>query len=130
MAIGWLTVLQSVPWTDVVRNAPKLAAGAKQLWNNAAIAPVADRGPVDPAMSAQGGQVTQVLQAQLAELQKTSSAQQDQLRESAELIRALAEQNTQLVERVNSLHKRILLIMVVVSCVAAGTVLAVALALN
>ena len=36
MAIGWLTVLQSVPWSDVVRNAPKVAAGAKKLWDNVA----------------------------------------------------------------------------------------------
>ena len=33
MAIGWWTVLQSVPWAEVVSNAPKVAAGAKKLWN-------------------------------------------------------------------------------------------------
>lgn len=33
MAIPWLVVLQSVPWTDVIRNAPKVADGAKKLWN-------------------------------------------------------------------------------------------------
>ena len=33
MAIGWLTVLQSVPWAEVVSNAPKVAAGAKKLWS-------------------------------------------------------------------------------------------------
>ena len=28
MAIGWLTILQSVPWTEVIKNAPKVAEGA------------------------------------------------------------------------------------------------------
>ena len=31
MAIPWLTVLQAVPWGDVIRNAPKVADGAKKL---------------------------------------------------------------------------------------------------
>ena len=33
MAVGWLMVLQSVPWSDVIKNAPKLAEGAKKLWD-------------------------------------------------------------------------------------------------
>jgi hypothetical protein len=32
MAIGWLAVLQLVPWSDVISNAPKIAEGAKKLW--------------------------------------------------------------------------------------------------
>lgn len=32
MAIGWLTVLQNVPWSEVIGNAPKVAEGAKKLW--------------------------------------------------------------------------------------------------
>jgi hypothetical protein len=33
MAIGWLAVLQNVPWSEVINNAPKVADGAKKLWN-------------------------------------------------------------------------------------------------
>ncbi|MDB5964602.1 MAG: hypothetical protein JWQ72_1102, partial [Polaromonas sp.] len=33
MAIGWLAVLQWVPWSDVIKNAPKVAEAAKKLWN-------------------------------------------------------------------------------------------------
>ena len=33
MAIGWLTILKSVPWTEVIKNAPKVAEGARKLWN-------------------------------------------------------------------------------------------------
>ena len=34
MAIGWLAVLKMVPWSDVIENAPKVASGAKKLWNS------------------------------------------------------------------------------------------------
>lgn len=30
MAIGWLAVLQMVPWSDVINNAPKVAEGAEK----------------------------------------------------------------------------------------------------
>lgn len=33
MAIGWLTILKSVPWAEVISNAPKVAEGARKLWN-------------------------------------------------------------------------------------------------
>ena len=36
MPIPWLTVLQAVPWGEVIRNAPKVAEGARTLWNKAA----------------------------------------------------------------------------------------------
>jgi hypothetical protein len=32
MAIGWLSVLQLVPWGEVISNAPKVAESAKKLW--------------------------------------------------------------------------------------------------
>ena len=34
MAIGWLSVLKSVPWEEVISNAPKVAEGAKKLWKS------------------------------------------------------------------------------------------------
>ena len=34
MPIGWLSVLKAVPWTEVITNAPKVADGAKKLWNS------------------------------------------------------------------------------------------------
>jgi len=48
MAIGWLTVLKMVPWGDVIENAPKVATGAKKLWQNVGKKPVA-AAPVSPA---------------------------------------------------------------------------------
>jgi len=34
MPVPWLTVLQNVPWSDVIKNAPKVADGARKLWQS------------------------------------------------------------------------------------------------
>ncbi len=102
MAIPWLTVLQAVPWTEVIRNAPKVADGAKKLWSS-----VAGR-PAQPAVG--GGAMAQSrgdgspagLQARVDSLESTVAALHDQLLSSAELIKALADQNTLLVQRVEA----------------------------
>ena len=33
MAINWMTLLAAVPWTEVIKNAPKVADSAKKLWH-------------------------------------------------------------------------------------------------
>ena len=49
MGISWLSVLQAVPWTEVISNAPKVAEGARKLWKSAG-----NRGaPADDAAGAQ-----------------------------------------------------------------------------
>ncbi len=108
MAIGWLTVLQSVPWSDVVRNAPKVAAGAKKLWGS-----VANKDGVDHVadLEAQSRQQPEHLtlgnlQVQIATLQSVAGELQQRLTESTGLITALAEQNTQLIQRIEAMRKR------------------------
>ncbi len=108
MAIGWLTVLQSVPWSEVVRNAPKVAAGAKKLWGS-----VANKEGVDHAsdLEAQSRQPPEHLtlgnlQSQIATLQSVVGELQLQLSESTRLITSLAEQNAQLIQRIDAMRKR------------------------
>ena len=108
MAIGWLTVLQSVPWSEVVRNAPKVAAGAKKLWGS-----VANKDGVDHAsdLEEQSKQppahlTLENLQEQIATLQSVAGELQQRLTESTGLITALAEQNTQLIQRIEAMRKR------------------------
>lgn len=109
MAIGWLTVLQSVPWGDVVNNAPKVAAGAKKLWSvvgkktppdaRSAVEPQASRVP-----EAQGAMA---LQLRLDELESALADMQGQMVASSGLIKELAEQNTQLILRIETLRRRL-----------------------
>jgi hypothetical protein len=107
MAIGWLTVLKLVPWGDVIENAPKVASGAKKLWQSVGkkTVPVA---PIKPAANTLGSQSPAVaaLQAQVAELQVAVADLHQQMLASSELIQSLADQNAQLVKRVegNRVH--------------------------
>ncbi len=100
MPISWLTVLQAVPWSDVIRNAPKVADGAKKLWSTVAGQPA--QAPVDAGTLARSrdDRSPEVLQARIDALDATVADLHGQLLASAELIRELAEQNTQMVRRV------------------------------
>ena len=108
MAIGWLTVLQSVPWSDVVRNAPKVAAGAKKLWDN-----VANKSAANPDASADGSGLAPVpatlegLQQQVLSLQAANAHLQQRLIESSDLIGTLAEQSAQLIQGMQALRRRL-----------------------
>jgi len=98
MAINWVSVLKMVPWSEVISNAPKIAEGAKSLWKTVAkkpaetpeatIAETIELEPID------------ILKAQVASTEVAVSELHTQMLESSQLIKALAEQNTELVRRV------------------------------
>lgn len=129
MAIGWLTVLKLVPWGDVIENAPKVAQGAKKLWNTvgkkSVPGVVSASAPVTPGQGTLSGQDAAVaaLAAQVAELQVTTAELHQQMLESSALIQSLAEQNTQLIQRVEVNRKRVLMIGVL--AVALAVVMAI-----
>lgn len=110
MAIGWLSVLKLVPWGDVIENAPKVASGAKKLWSNVGKKPVAPLESPAPASGMQGAEPDPVaaLQAEVVQLQGAVAQLHQQMLESSALIGSLAEQNTQLIARVEVNRKRVL----------------------
>jgi len=112
MAIGWLTVLQSVPWTDVVRNAPKVAVAAKKLWNTVGKKSTASADPVADARLAVSpeAQAVAALESRILTLETAAAELQNQMIASSELIKALAEQNTHLILRIETLRIRLWLI--------------------
>lgn len=100
---GWIGLLKHVPWREVVSNAPKLAEGAKSLWGAVAkkIQPgeaASQTTDADAAPVPLADRIT-TLESQQRELQA-------QLANSAELIRSLAEQNAQLIARLDLLRNR------------------------
>lgn len=123
MAIGWLALLQSVPWSEVISNAPKLADGAKKLWN------AMGRKPAPPKASDSGtrpaaaseSQTIAALQARIVTLEAAVSDLHGQMLASSELIKALAEQNAQLVQRTEAhrVHLRWLSAAIAVVAIAA-----------
>lgn len=108
MGIGWLTVLKMVPWSDVISNAPLVADGAKKLWKSVGKKPAAAQ-PGSPVVQVDSeSQAVMLLQARIVTLEATTADLHGQMLVSSELINALAEQNTQLVKRVEVNRRRVL----------------------
>lgn len=129
MAIGWLTVLNMVPWTEVISNAPKVADGAKKLWGSVGKKPTeAAMPPIDAGVPPEAPSVIR-LAARVAVLEEASRELHSQMLASSELINTLAEQNTQLIQRIerNRVQLRWLAVVSVVSAVLGAAALVVAL---
>ncbi|MEO8021322.1 hypothetical protein [Polaromonas sp.] len=131
MAIGWLAVLQMVPWSDVIKNAPKIADGAKKLWNA-----VGKKTPAPGTMSDAGTDVQLSPEGQAAALQARTLALEtavqelhEQMLASSELIKALADQNTQLIQRAETNRVRLLLLAGVTAVIAIVAVIGLTLVL-
>ena len=126
MAIGWLAVLQLVPWGDVISNAPKVAEGAKKLWKTVGKKSTGDElssdmiaPPLKPDAQSMG-----MLQARLVALETMTRELHQHMLDSSELIKTLAEQNAQLVKRIELARVRFLMltgtVTVVFMALAAG----------
>jgi len=121
MAIGWLSILKAVPWTDVVSNAPKVADGAKKLWETVARKKSPSDVPTGTSATSTSDTPTLAgLEARIAELAGDVGRLQKEMLDSSQLIKALADQNTQLIRRVYWLNRTL---------VAVGIVAVVSLAL-
>jgi hypothetical protein len=110
MAIPWLAILSNVPWKDVIDKAPKVADGAKKLWKSVA----KKSGPsepadtnIEPAHSSEE-QTIATLDTRIIELKNEVTALHDQMLASSEIIKALAEQNTQLIKSIEIFRGRVL----------------------
>ena len=128
MPIPWLTVLQSVPWTDVLANAPKVAEGAKKLWGSLrgrASAPEATPARADARPQDKADELAR-LQARIAAIEAATAELHEQMTASAELIKALAEQNTQLIQRAELSRRRIFWLSL--ACALTGLMAVVSLA--
>lgn len=117
MAIGWFTVLKMVPWGDVIESAPKVALGAKKLWHSVGVKPT-----VAPSCGQESGSDSSLslvtLHKQVTALQVATTELQQQMLDSSALIGSLAEQNSQLIKRLEVQRKRTLWLACVVLIIA------------
>lgn len=110
MAVGTIiTVLSNIPWRQVVENAPKVADGAAKLWKAVTRkkpdqSPDANAKPVVDAAQSD----TEVLKQRLVAMEEHIHHLEEQMGASVELIKALAEQNTQLVRKIELNSVRLL----------------------
>lgn len=110
MAIGWLAILKSVPWVDVISSAPKVADGAKKLWSAVAKKSATQKLPeseAKPDLTPEARTIAE-LEMRVSAMEAAVTDLHSQMLTSSELIKALAEQNTQLIKRIESNRIRFL----------------------
>jgi len=109
MAAGWWTVLKTVPWSDVINAAPQVATGARRLWDTVNRKP----GAVDPAtglspeMAAQEDDIIGLLIARSEQNDAELNDLRNQMRAASELIANLADQNAQLIAKMDVQRQKI-----------------------
>jgi hypothetical protein len=129
MPVPWLAVLQSVPWSDVIKNAPKVADGARKLWSSVGGKPQAGGVPEAAApAAAPDARAIATLEPRLGGVERAITDLHAQMLASSELIKALADQNAQLIQRIETNRVRWLWLAAAVVLVGVVAVAALALA--
>jgi len=109
MAAGWWTVLKTVPWSDVISAAPQVATGARRLWDTVN----RKSGAVDPAtglspeMATQEDDIIGLLIARSEQNDAELNDLRNQMRSASELIANLADQNAQLIAKIDVQRQKI-----------------------
>lgn len=109
MAAGWWTVLKTVPWSDVINAAPQVATGARRLWDTVN----RKSGAVDPAtgltpeVAAQEDDIIGLLIARAEQNDAELTDLRNQMRSASELIANLADQNAQLIAKMDVQRQKI-----------------------
>lgn len=106
MAAPWLTVLKVVPWIEVIRRAPEIAEGARKFWQ-AVSGKQHQREPqvYDVPYSELGSDDDK--EARIQSLEMRIAQLQTQMVESSKLLKTLADQNEQLVAKLEDGRRRI-----------------------
>ncbi|KRB93789.1 hypothetical protein [Noviherbaspirillum sp. Root189] len=130
MANNWLSLLKNVPWSDVISSAPKVAEGARKLWN--ATEPHASSPPQPSAASHQASMAEAInaLDQRVSVAEKTAAELHEQMHASSQLIKALADQNAQLIQRLETQRVRFIWLCCATAVVAAVAVVALVTALR
>ena len=110
MATGWWSVLKTVPWSEVINAAPQVASGARRLWDTVArksgpgsvgaAGPIIDEEPVEDVFG------TLVLRVEKNE--STLLDLRTQMLQASEIIANLADQNAQLIAKMELARTRML----------------------
>ena len=99
--MAWVSLLAKVPWTEVLKNAPAVAEAARKFWNKTRTPASTDA--ADLSEDADAPTAVHALQQQVTALQV-------EMRTAGEVMQSLAEQNAQLIARVEKTRRRLLLL--------------------
>ncbi|HYN54901.1 MAG TPA: hypothetical protein VES38_09370 [Methylotenera sp.] len=109
MAIGWISLLSAVPWKDVISTAPAIADSARKLWNTVTKkVPLENTSTVEiPVTASTDAETISIILSKLNSMEITVTELHKQMLASSELIKALANQNTELIKRVEANRVRL-----------------------
>lgn len=115
MAIPWFSMLQAVPWGQVIDNAPKVVDGAKKLWSSVSKKSSVDEFDISEVEATYTNDLEELtaIKNRLAVLEKSTADLRKQMVTSSELIKTLADQNAQLIQRIEANRKRMVLLTMV-----------------
>ncbi len=120
------TVLANIPWSQVIEKAPKVLDGASRLWKTVANRKKTNANSADlAAQPASTATHAEILNIKIAELEENVRVLQDQIQESTELIKTLAEQNSQLIVRVELNRNRLTKLSMALAVLSAGCIAAI-----
>ena len=110
MAVGWLKVLKAVPWSDVIAAAPQVANGARRLWDTVGRKPAGSNGMAEEAIAPapiMGDDELAVLAGRIEQQDVAIAQMHGQLRDASKLITELADQNAQLIAKMEAARGRL-----------------------
>ena len=109
MAAGWWTVLRTVPWSDVISAAPQVANGARRLWdtvNRNKQGMYDEPMGVAPGMPGQEEDVFDILIKSVERNDAEVTDLRNQMRSASEIIANLADQNAQLIAKMDAQRQK------------------------
>ncbi|MCA1856263.1 hypothetical protein LE190_10035 [Massilia oculi] len=110
MATGWWSVLKTVPWSEVINAAPQVASGARRLWDSVARKPGAGAGMVAEPMVDDVAEedVFGSLVLRVDRNEATLNDLHKQMLQASEIIANLADQNAQMIAKMELARTRML----------------------
>ncbi|WP_334120579.1 hypothetical protein [Limnobacter sp.] len=123
MAVGWVAMLQMVPWGEVIKNAPKVADGAVKLWNSVSRKQSMEgESDVTDVMVGNDSATVEQLQQQLNRAEHAIAELQVEMVQSTEVVKELAKQNAQLVAQIEANRKALSVLGIVLALTVLGAV--------
>ena len=132
MATGWWSVLKTVPWSEVINAAPQVATGARRLWDTVARKSGAAQGmAAGPVMDMEPDEdLFGNLVARVEKNESTLADLRNQMLQASEIIANLADQNAQLIAKMELARSRLLWLGVATGVTGVFALVALALVLG
>lgn len=103
MALGWLALLKTLPWTEVISAAPQVAGGARSLWDA-----VARKSSVKTLTASDFQSAHESATLRLDENEAALAVLHGQMLSALEVITNLADQNTLMIAKIEVIRVRML----------------------